>query len=116
MRRIDDVETRVLLEMNPYGGGDVSPRLLSEKLTATGVTVRQANPAFSFTHAKFMLVDGATVSATNREYLIADTHAEDTAAVAAIFQADWNRTQPVVNDANLVVSPTNTISIHVAVE
>jgi phosphatidylserine/phosphatidylglycerophosphate/cardiolipin synthase-like enzyme len=117
------VETRVLLEMNPYGGGDVSPRLLSEKLTAAGVAVRPANPAFTFTHAKFMLVDGATAyimtcnltqsalggsaSATNREYLIADTHAEDTAAVAAIFQADWDRTQPVVNDANLVVSPTN---------
>ena len=40
------VETRVLLEMNPYGGGDVSPRLLSEKLTAAGVQVRPANPAF----------------------------------------------------------------------
>ena len=117
------VETRVLLEMNPYGGGDVSPRLLSEKLTAAGVQVRPANPAFTFTHAKFMLVDGATAyimtcnltqsalggsaSATNREYAIVDTHAEDTVAVAAIFQADWDRTQPVVNDANLVVSPTN---------
>jgi cardiolipin synthase A/B len=70
-----------------------------------------------------MLVDGATAytmtcnltqsalggsaSATNREYAIVDTHAEDTAAVAAIFQADWHRTQPVVNDVNLVVSPTN---------
>jgi phosphatidylserine/phosphatidylglycerophosphate/cardiolipin synthase-like enzyme len=54
------VETRVLLEMNPYGSGDVSPRLLSEKLTATGVQVRPTNPAFTYTHAKFMLVDGAT--------------------------------------------------------
>jgi cardiolipin synthase len=118
------VETRVLLEMNPYGGGDVSPRLLSEKLTAAGVAVRQANPAFTLTHAKFMFVDSATAyimtcnltqsalggsaSATNREYLIVDTHAEDTAAVAAvaaIFQADWDRTQPVVNDANLVSDP-----------
>ena len=54
------VETRVLLEMNPYGGGDVSPRLLSEKLTAAGVQVRPANPAFTFTHAKFMLIDSAT--------------------------------------------------------
>lgn len=117
------VETRVLLEMNPYGGGDVSPRLLSEKLAAAGVAVRPANPAFTFTHAKFMLIDGATAyimtcnltqsalggsaNATNREYLIADTHAEDAAAVDAIFRADWDRTQPAVNDANLVVSPTN---------
>jgi cardiolipin synthase A/B len=54
------VEIRVLLEMSPYGGGDVSPRLLSEKLTAAGIMVRPANPAFTFTHAKFMLVDGAT--------------------------------------------------------
>ena len=50
---------------------------------------------------------GGSASATNREYAIVDTHAEDTVAVAAIFQADWDRTQPVVNDANLVVSPTN---------
>jgi phosphatidylserine/phosphatidylglycerophosphate/cardiolipin synthase-like enzyme len=50
---------------------------------------------------------GGSASATNREYAIVDTHAEDAAAVAAIFQADWDRTQLVVNDANLVVSPTN---------
>jgi phosphatidylserine/phosphatidylglycerophosphate/cardiolipin synthase-like enzyme len=50
---------------------------------------------------------GGSASATNREYAIVDTHAEDTAAVATIFQADWDRTQPVVNDANLVISPTN---------
>jgi phosphatidylserine/phosphatidylglycerophosphate/cardiolipin synthase-like enzyme len=54
------VETRVLLEMNPSGGGDVSPCLLGEELTAAGVSVRPANPTFTFTHAKFMLVDGAT--------------------------------------------------------
>jgi phosphatidylserine/phosphatidylglycerophosphate/cardiolipin synthase-like enzyme len=50
---------------------------------------------------------GGSASATNREYAILDTHAEDTTAVAAIFQADWDRTQPVVNNANLVISPTN---------
>ena len=54
------VETRVLLEMNTYSGGDVSPRLLSAKLTAAGVHVRPANSAFTYTHAKFMLIDGAT--------------------------------------------------------
>jgi len=53
------VETRVLLEMTPYGGSDVSPHLLSEKLTAAGVTVRPSNPAFTFTHAKTLLVDGS---------------------------------------------------------
>jgi cardiolipin synthase A/B len=117
------VETRVLLEMNPYGASDVSPRLLSEELTAAGVQVRPANPTYTFTHAKTMLIDGATAyimtcnltksalggsaSATNREYAIIDTNAEDATAIAAIFQADWEYTQPVVRDANLVVSPIN---------
>jgi hypothetical protein len=54
------VETRVLLEMNRYRGGDVSPRLLSQKLIAAGVSVRPANPAFTFTQAKSLLIAGAT--------------------------------------------------------
>jgi cardiolipin synthase len=117
------VETRLLLEMNPYGGSDVRPRVLSDELTATGVQVRPANPAFTYTHAKLMLIDGATsyimtcnltksalggsASAKNREYAIIDTSAVDAAAVAAIFQADWDRTAPMVNNANLVISPLN---------
>jgi cardiolipin synthase len=54
------VETRILLEMNPYGAGDVSPQILSEKLTAAGVQVRPANPVFTFTHDKLMVFDNAT--------------------------------------------------------
>jgi hypothetical protein len=109
--------------MNPYGGGAVSPRLLSEKLAAAGASVRPTNPAFTVIHAKVMLSDDATAyimtrnhtqsalgggsSATNCEYAIIDTHAEDAAAVATIIQAEWDHTQPTVNDATLVVSPTN---------
>jgi cardiolipin synthase A/B len=36
-----------------------------------------------------------------------DTHGEDVAEAVAIFQADWNRTQPVLHDTNMVVSPVN---------
>jgi cardiolipin synthase len=50
---------------------------------------------------------GGSASATNREYAIIDTKAEDVAAVAGIFQADWERTQLAIGNANLVVSPIN---------
>jgi hypothetical protein len=38
---------------------------------------------------------------------VIDTHSEDVAEAAAIFQADWNRTQPMLHDTNMVVSPVN---------
>ncbi len=44
---------------------------------------------------------------SNREYDIVDTNPQDVQAVAAIFQADWNRTTAQINDPNLVVSPIN---------
>jgi cardiolipin synthase A/B len=54
---------------------------------------------------------GGSSSATNREYGIIDTHAQDVQAVATIFSADWNHTPAQFNDANLVVSPVNARSV-----
>jgi cardiolipin synthase len=116
--RQQGVDVRVLLEEHPYGSGQSSKTAFSA-LQAEGVRVRWANEeAFTYTHEKAMVVDGraagiftfnltASGLLTNREFGIIDANLTDVAALAAIFDADWNRRKPVVNDPNLVVSPYN---------
>lgn len=53
------VDVRVMLEPHPFGGGDVSAQKLIEELNAAGVRARASDPAYYYTHAKLMLVDGA---------------------------------------------------------
>lgn len=117
------IDVRVMLEQHPYGGGSVSPQETLDKLKAAGVKAQFSNPAFALTHAKTMIIDNSTVYimtsnftnaalgtgsyTKNREYDIVDSKAQDVQAVAAIFQADWNRTNASFNDSNLVVSPVN---------
>ena len=50
---------------------------------------------------------GGSSLARNRKFGVVDTHSEDVAEAAAIFHADWNHTQPVLHDTNMVVSPMN---------
>ena len=121
------IDVRVLLEMHPYGSGSVSPRETLDRLQAAGVKAQGTNPAFALTHEKGMVIDGsaayimtANFTATalgssssyteNREYGIIDTNGQDVQAVSAIFNADWNRSSPQINDPNLVVSPVNSRS------
>lgn len=117
------VDVRVLLEPSPYGFGSTAPAETIAKLNAAGVHARPADPAFHYTHEKAMLVDNATAfimtcnltrsalggsaSAINREYGVIDANQADIAELAAIFQADWNRTTPTLTDPNLVVSPVD---------
>jgi len=117
------VDVRVLLEPHPYGGGDVAAQTTVRELQAAGVQARPSNPAFQYTHAKLLLVDGATAyiltanlsraglggnsTTANRDYGLIDRDSADVAAVKAIFQADWDRTPATLTDAHLVVSPIN---------
>ncbi|HEU5439290.1 MAG TPA: phospholipase D-like domain-containing protein [Ktedonobacterales bacterium] len=118
------VAVRVLLEAHPFGGGDVSAARTIEELSAAGVQAQPANPAYHFTHAKFLIVDGATLyvltanlsrsalggssAQANREYGLIDTNTADVAEARAIFDADWRRTPtPPLADSRLVVSPVN---------
>jgi cardiolipin synthase len=55
------VDVRVLLELHPFGGGAVAARQTLEELKLAGVQVRAASPAFTYSHAKMMLVDRATL-------------------------------------------------------
>jgi phosphatidylserine/phosphatidylglycerophosphate/cardiolipin synthase-like enzyme len=117
------VQVRVLLELNPYGAGTVSPQETLQELQAAGVQAEGADSAYHYTHEKAIIVDGATLLiltanltksalggssyADNREYGIVDSAAADVQEAASIFQADWQRTTPTLSDPNLVVSPVN---------
>ncbi len=117
------VDVRVMLEGHPYGSGSISPTQTLDRLNAAGVKAKTTNPSFALTHEKGMVIDGQTAyimtsnftisalggskSTTNREYGIIDTNAQDVQAVSDIFNADWNRSTPQLNDPNLVVSPVN---------
>lgn len=119
------VDVRVMLEPHPFGGGG-SPARTMDQLRAAGAKVQETDPGFALTHEKSMIIDNTTAyimtsnfsrsalggysgsnGYNNREYDIVDTNSQDVQAVAALFQADWNRTTAQINDPNLVVSPIN---------
>lgn len=117
------VQVRVLLELNPYGAGTVSPQETLQELQAAGVQAEGADSAYHYTHEKAIIVDGATLLiltanltksalggssyADNREYGIIDANTADVQEATSIFQADWQRATPTLADPNLVVSPVN---------
>jgi phosphatidylserine/phosphatidylglycerophosphate/cardiolipin synthase-like enzyme len=117
------VDVRVMIEEHPYGGDVVSPQRTLQTLQTAGINAKFADPAYYYTHAKMLIIDGATLYiltanltrsglggssvARNREFGVIDTHSDEVAEAAAIFQADWNRTEPTLHDSNMVVSPVN---------
>lgn len=107
------VDVKVILEDNPNPNSNATS---FNTLKNAGVAVQYGNPAFNFTHAKSMVIDGLALWAMtmnfstsavtgNREYLLVDTDPGDIAEAEAIFQADWNRTKSTAS--RLVVSPDN---------
>jgi phosphatidylserine/phosphatidylglycerophosphate/cardiolipin synthase-like enzyme len=89
-------------------------------LMACGAQVAYSNPAYTLTHEKAMIVDGATLWAMtmnftatavngNREYVLADTDPTDVAEAEAVFNADLARSPtPPIQD--LVIAPVNCYS------
>lgn len=117
------LEVRVLLEGEPAQPGRSSTPLgtaegVAQVLSARGVQVRFSDPRFTYTHAKAMLVDGATAYvltfnltkaavAANREVGVVDQSPSDVAEFVRLFQADWDRQPFKALDEDLVVSPDN---------
>jgi cardiolipin synthase len=118
------VNVRVLLEAHPYGGSATAAQKTIETLAAAGVHAQVADPAYYYTHAKFLIVDDATLYiltanlslaglggnsyTANREYGVITTNAADVSEARAIFAADWTRAPtPTLTDPRLVVSPVN---------
>jgi cardiolipin synthase len=112
------VAVRVLLERHPFGGGSYANAAFSE-LRAGGISVRWANPAFTYTHEKAVNVDGRIAGiftfnlsysglTSNREFGVIDRNRRDVTEIGRIFNADWNRA-PMRRAASsdLVISPIN---------
>ena len=111
------VRVRVLLEQNPVGGGE-SNRSTQQLLTAAGVAVRWSDPAFRFTHAKVILIDGvqavimtlnltASSFRTNRDFAVVVEDPAVVDALDALFASDWERLPSPDFTLPLVVSPLN---------
>lgn len=109
------VHTRVLLEMNPQGGGAQNAEVANQ-LKAAGVEVRWEPRTFRFLHQKTIVVDDVyalimtgnlTASAfnSNREYLISTARPEDVAEIIATFEADWARQGVQHTNPRLVWAP-----------
>jgi cardiolipin synthase A/B len=88
-----------------------------DQLTSAGVAVVWSNPAFTYTHEKCVMIDGAsawimTMNANtsspnvNREYLAVDTDPADVAEAVAVFHAD-HAMQTITPVGSLVVANTN---------
>lgn len=114
------VDVRVLLEKNPFGGGNlnnIAERTLREK----EVNVKWANSKYDLTHQKSMVIDAAyafilnqnltaAASTKNREFNIIDTNPEDVEEIRNIFLADWERRDYNPKETHLILSPINSRS------
>lgn len=116
------VAVRVILDPDEAGNNAVY-----DKFTTAGVAWRNATRLYTFSHAKYFIVDGATayimsmnfnvdaMDATGgeRNYGVVDTDPEDVADLAAIFRMDWAAagmeavTPADLGCTRLVVSPNN---------
>ncbi len=111
------VRVRVLLEENPVGGGE-SNRSAQQFLTAAGVAVRWSDPAFRFTHAKVILIDGvqavimtlnltASSFRSNRDFAVVVEDPFVVAALGELFASDWARVPSPDFAPPLIISPLN---------
>jgi cardiolipin synthase A/B len=113
------VDVRVLLD--PDHDGNISTR---NQLTSAGVPTRNAPSLYSFSHAKYMISDGATAlvmsanfnvdaMSSERNYGFIDRDPADIADIKAIFNMDWaagggEAPQPAdLACTRLIVSPNN---------
>ncbi|MDA8336497.1 MAG: phosphatidylserine/phosphatidylglycerophosphate/cardiolipin synthase family protein [Peptococcaceae bacterium] len=115
------VTTRILVDGHPY---DDKQAVIQEQTVFAGtrVQVKLAAARFTFDHAKYLVVDPNTPAAAgilgssnltasglgdgNREFDVATTDPATVAAMAAVFDSDWNGTATGSGPrAALVLSP-----------
>ena len=112
------VRVRVLMEMEPFGGGKGNAAM-ARRLRKAGVIVKAANPVFRYTHQKSIVVDNrigiiTTMNFTpssfkrNREYGVIFSQPALVQEMQTVFEADWRREAPELPDPPyLVWSPVN---------
>lgn len=113
------VTVRVILDPDSPGNDAVRPTLSNG-----GVPTRDATPLYSFSHAKYMVIDGASAvimsnnfnvdaMSQERNYGIVDRDPDDVADVQALFDMDWalaggETAMPAdIACTRLIVSPNN---------
>jgi phosphatidylserine/phosphatidylglycerophosphate/cardiolipin synthase-like enzyme len=109
----------VLNQTFPPNGGDNGPSFT--QLKARGVNVVYAPSAYTFTHAKTVIIDNATAlimtmnltytsAKDNREYIATDSDPADVADCEKLFAADFSGAA-VTENSNLVLSPQATSTV-----
>jgi len=90
-----------------------------DQLAAAGAQVKWSDPAFTYQHSKFIVVDDTTaiLSTGNfsktysilleRNFVATDHDPADLADLIALFDADWQGVAPAMACTRLVVSPIN---------
>ena len=114
------IEVKVILNKTfPTGGADDTGNNDDSyaKLVAAGVDVVWASDAYTYTHAKTLVIDGKTAiistmnlayssPTNNREYIATDTDPADVADCEKLFAADYTGT-PISIASKLTISPTD---------
>jgi phosphatidylserine/phosphatidylglycerophosphate/cardiolipin synthase-like enzyme len=114
------VAIRVILDPDEAGNNNVEPIF-----TSGGVTWKNASTLFTYSHAKYLIVDKTQVAimsmnfnadamVNERNYGVIDKDPEDVADVQAVFEYDWKMangatglTPANLTCTRLIVSPTN---------
>jgi cardiolipin synthase A/B len=107
---------RVIIERQPYKS-EQDKSFTKSQLEAKGFQVRFGPSRYTYTHAKFMVIDGLvgvvstanfTYSAftSNRDLGVTTTVPREVAELSAVFEADW-RDAPTPSVKTLILSPTN---------
>lgn len=114
------IRVRVILERAPFGTfGDQQE--IFDRLEAIGAEVKWSPAEFTYSHAKYMIVDTTVLLATNqnftgagfnsnREFGVITTEARYLQEANAIFDADWRYHPLTMEIEHLVVSPVNSRS------
>ena len=108
-------DVRVLLEPAPYQA-ETANQPAFQALAAAGADVRWSTPRFTYTHAKMLIVDRATLAVLtlnltasglggNREYATIDDDPTDVAAAETLFAADQLGTPTAPPGGRLATSP-----------
>ncbi len=108
-------DVRVLLEESPYGGFSMNGNVRN-RLRSAGIDANWGNRVYSFTHAKFLVVDSSiawimTANLTksafdkNREVFVRSDSRDLVCDLSRVFWADRRRNPCIAGE--LVLSPVN---------
>lgn len=115
------IRVRVILEREPFGSFGTQQEMY-DRLEQIGAEVKWGPEHFTFSHAKYMVVDSRVLVVTNqnftnagfdsnREFGVVTTNPNYVMEAAGIFEADWGRSQQPISTEHLVVSPVNSRSV-----